>query len=379
MKFMHISDLHLGKKLNEFSMLEDQEYILNQIIEKTKEFQADAMVIAGDVYDRGVPPIEAVNLLDSFLLTLSEMNIDVFIVAGNHDSVERLSFGAQFISKSGIHISKPYDGRIQPITLTDNWGSVNFYMLPFIRPSNVRRFYPECEINSYTEMAETVIEDMELNPEQRNVLIAHQFVTGAIRSDSEEFSVGGTDNIDYTVFRPFDYTALGHIHRPQNVGQETVRYCGTPLKYSFSEIQQQKSITMVDIQEKGNVQISTIPLIPKRDVREIRGTYQEICEKWKENKENVDDYLHVVLTDEDDIPGVFNKLRVLYPNIMKLDYDNMRTRHNEVLTRMKEQETKSEIELFCELFRKQNGYDLNETQLQYTKNLFESLKEKETK
>ena len=279
MKLLHLSDLHLGKRVNEFSMLEDQKYILSEIIQIVEKEAPDAVLIAGDVYDKSVPPAEAVELFDDFLVRLSRLGTQVFVISGNHDSPERVAFGGRLMDPSGIHMSPVYSGQVQPVPLTDAFGTVNIYMLPFVKPIHVRRFFPEAETGTYTDALRTAVEQMSVDPAARNVLITHQFVTGAWRSESEDISVGGTDNVDASVFDAFDYVALGHIHGPQHVGRETMRYCGTPLKYSFSEAGHQKSVTAVELGEKGSVQVRAIPLTPRRDMREIRGTYLELTAK----------------------------------------------------------------------------------------------------
>lgn len=246
MKFIHLSDLHLGKRVNGFSMLEDQRVVLAQILSIIDEESPDAVLIAGDVYDKGVPPIEAVELFDWFLVELAPRQ--VFIISGNHDSPERLAFGSRLLDASGIHISPVYDGQVKPVSLTDSHGAVDIYMLPFVKPVHVRRFFPEVE--SYTDAVRAAVAGMQVDTQKRNVLLTHQFVTGAETSDSEELSVGGTDNVDASVLEPFDYVALGHIHGPQNIGSEKIRYCGTPLKYSFSEANHKKSVTVAELGER---------------------------------------------------------------------------------------------------------------------------------
>ncbi len=276
MKLIHLSDLHLGKRVNEFSMLEDQRYILGEILKIIDQEQPQGVLIAGDVYDKSVPPTEAVALLDDFLAALAGRAVPVFLISGNHDSPERIAFGGRLMARSGVHLAPVYHGRVEPITLTDAHGPVNLYLLPFLKPTHVRRFFPEREISTYTDALATAIEAMEVDPTVRNVLVTHQFVTGAARCDSEEISVGGSDNVDVSVFDPFDYVALGHIHGPQQVGRKGVRYCGTPLKYSFSEASHKKSVTVVELEEKGNLTVRTVPLVPQRDLVELRGTYEEL-------------------------------------------------------------------------------------------------------
>lgn len=349
MKFIHLSDLHIGKRVNEFSMYEDQEYILAEIIKIIDSEKPDAVLIAGDVYDKSIPPSDAVKMFDSFLYMLSKRNLQVFVISGNHDSPERLSFGSRLIEKSGVHLSPVYNGHIEPIKMEDEYGEVNIYMLPFVKPANVRRFFDDREIVSYTDAVNAAISEMSVNSDSRNVLITHQFVTGANRTESEEISVGGTDNVDVSVFDDFDYVALGHIHRPQNCLSERVRYCGTPLKYSFSEANDKKSVTVVELKEKGSLEVYTADLVPKHEMREIKGKYEEITAKsFYENTTYQTDYMHITLTDEEDIPDGVGKLRSIYRNLMKLDYDNKRTRSNAHITGAENVEEKSPLELFLD-------------------------------
>ena len=374
MKIVHLSDLHIGKRVNEYSMLEDQQYILAKILNILDEEKPDAVIIAGDIYDKAVPSAEAVELLDNFIFSLAKRNLQVFIISGNHDSPERLAFGNRLIDASGIHISPVYNGKIRPISLEDENGSVNFYMLPFIKPSNVRRYYPDEEISSYTDAVRIAIEKMNVNYDDRNVLITHQFVTGAIRSESEELSVGGSDNVDAAVFKDFDYVALGHIHRPQNILSERIRYSGTPLKYSFSEANHKKSVTVIELGEKDVLSVRTVDLIPKRDMVELKGTYDELTLKsFYDGTSYQDDYVHITLTDEDDIPDAVLKLRVIYHNLMKLDYDNRRTRHQATINDSSDVETKTPIELFAELYEMQNGIPMSSEQESFMNDLIEEI------
>ena len=375
MKFVHLSDLHLGKRVNGYSMIEDQKYILLKILNVIDEQKAEAVVIAGDVYDKPIPPTEAVQLFDDFLFRLVERNLQILVISGNHDSPERIAFGSRFMDKSGVHMSQVYNGKNDLVELKDKYGKVNFYMLPFVKPSNVRRFFEDEEINTYTDAVRVAVSHMNVNKKARNVIITHQFVTGAQRSESETIAVGGTDNVDSYVFDDFDYVALGHIHGPQNVGKNTVRYCGTPLKYSFSEISHKKSVTVVEMKEKGNVKVSTVELTPKLDMREIKGTYEELTFKKNYENTNTEDYLHIILTDEEDVADAVAKLRCVYPNLMKLDYDNTRTRNFLALTQAEETEKKTDTELLSEFFEKQNGKPLSDEQLEYAANLFEQIKE----
>ncbi len=377
MKFIHLSDLHIGKRVNEFSMLEDQEYILKVILGIIDEEKPDGIIIAGDVYDKSVPSAEAVQLLDDFICRLAERKLPTFIISGNHDSAERLAFGGRLMDLSGIHISPVYDGKVIPHTFTDEHGKLNVYMLPFVKPVNVRRFFPDVEIESYTDAIKVAVDNMNVDENERNIIITHQFVTGATRSESEDVSVGGSDNVDVTVFDSFDYVALGHIHGPQKMSRETVRYCGTPLKYSFSEANHQKSVTVVKMGIKGDVEIHTAPLTPCRDMREIKGTYDEIVLKKNYENENRNDYMHITLTNEEDVPDAMNKLRVIYPNLMKLDYDNKRTRSNQHIGAAENVESKSPLDLFTEFYEIQNNKPMTNEQALFVKNLITEIWEDE--
>lgn len=363
MKIVHLSDLHLGKRINEYSLIEDQKYILNEILRIIDEEKPDCVILAGDIYDKSVPPSEAVVLFDDFIYRLSRRELQVFVISGNHDSPERLSCGSRIMDSSGIHISPVYDGKPAAHTLRDKYGEVNVYMLPFVKPANVRRFFEDEEIVSYTDAVRTAVNAFGADSSKRNVLVTHQFVTGALRSDSEELSVGGSDNVDASVFDAFDYVALGHIHRPQNVASERIRYCGTPLKYSFSESKDEKSVTVAELAEKGSLTVRTVPLVPLRDMREIKGRYEEITlRSFYEGTSYRDDYLHITLTDEEDIPEAVSRLRVIYRNIMKLDYDNTRTRHSAVIIGAGDTVNKTPAELFAEFYEAQNGCGMSEEQ-----------------
>ena len=374
MKLMHLSDLHLGKRVNEFSMLEDQTYILNKIIHIIDEEQPSGIILAGDIYDKPIPPAEAVELFDDLLYKLSQRELNVFIISGNHDSAERISFGSRLFDKAGIHLSPVYNGNISPIELSDDFGKINIYMLPFIKPVHVRRYFPDEEINSYTDAMSIVINNMPIDTDSRNILVTHQFVTGSSRTESEDISVGGSDNVDASVFKDFDYVALGHIHRSQSCGSEYIRYCGTPLKYSFSEANDTKSITVIDIKEKGNIKLDFIPLTPLRDMVEIKGKYNEIMLKdFYEGSTLKNDYLHITLTDEDDILDVITRLRVVYKNIMKLDYDNQRTRSSSEINLINDMESKSPLELFDIFYESRNGQHLSDIQKDFMENIIEDI------
>lgn len=373
MRLIHLSDLHIGKRVNEFSMIEDQEYILTKIINIIDEEKPDGIVIAGDIYDKSVPSAEAVQLFDDFLTRLAERKLPTFVISGNHDSAERLAFGSRLMNFSKVYMSPVFNGNILPMSLEDEHGSVDIYMLPFIKPAHVRKYYPDIEIESHNDAVKAAIESMNVDNSKRNVLVCHQFVTGAVRCESEELSVGGLDNVDASIFDSFDYVALGHIHGPQKILRETIRYCGTPLKYSFSEVNHKKSVTVVEIEEKGNVKVRVVPLIPKRDLRKIKGSYLEVTSRDNYINTNTDDYMHITLTDEEDVTDAIGKLRSIYPNIMKLEYDNQRTRMSNVISGTEQIEKKSPLELFEEFYEKQNNQPMSEEQRSFSLNLIEKI------
>lgn len=373
MKILHLSDLHFGKRLNNFSLLEDQYHVNRQIFKLAKDTHIEAVIIAGDVFDRQIPSAGAVQLFDDFLNFWAELNLPVFIISGNHDSAERLSFGAHIFSQNNIYISPVYNGQIKPISLNDAYGKINFYLLPFIKPATVRPFFPDEKINSYTEAVQTVLNNLPLNKDERNILIAHQFVTGAVLSDSEEIVVGGLDNVDAHVFDAFDYVALGHIHTPQTILRDSIRYCGTLLKYSFSEANQQKCATVIDIKAKGQMDITAYPVKPLHDMRKIKGTYAELTDRQNYIGTDTDDYILATLTDEEDVPDAIGRLRSIYPNIMQLDYDNIRTRTRNNIEAVDINTAKAPLELFGEFYKLQNNQPLNETQSQIMQDLIAAI------
>ena len=378
---MHLADLHLGKRVNGFSMMEDQEYLLNRILEIMEEEQPDGLLIAGDVYDKTIPPAEAVRLMDDFLTAVAAKHVPVFLISGNHDSAERVAFGHQLMQGSGIWISPVYDGTIRHHTLEDRWGEVNIYLIPFLRPSVVRSFFPDVEIEDYTDALRTIIEDLQVDTSRRNVVLAHQFVTaaGALPEtcESEQLSVGGLDRVDGSVFSPFDYTALGHLHGPQRVGSETIRYAGSPLKYSFSELHQKKSVTVAELRAKGETEIRQIPLQPRREMIELRGTFEEILEEARKKGELQTDYYHMILTDETDVVDALSRLREYYPNIMLLDYDNRRTRSQKEVEQLDRVEERTPGELFAALYEQQNGQEMDSDRKEYLDGLIREIWEEQ--
>ena len=373
MKLFHLSDLHIGKRVNEVSMLEEQSVILQQILDAIDLEQPQAVLISGDVYDKSVPSAEAVALFDAFLCELARRKTSVLIISGNHDSPERLAFGGRLMEQTGVYLSPVYSGAVEPVVLKDEFGPVAFWMLPFVKPAHVRRFYPEAGIESYTDACRVAIAQMNIDASQRNVLLTHQFVTGASTCESEECSVGGSDNVDASVFEEFDYVALGHIHGPQNIGSNRIRYCGTPLKYSFSEAGHHKSITVVELGGKESLHLRTLPLIPRHDMRVLRGNFADLMAQGLSAGRETEDYLHIELTDEEDIPEVMGRLRAVYPNLMKLTYDNTRTRADQVIGGAEDLQRKSPLDLFEELYTLQNNQPMSEVQRAFTRELIETI------
>ncbi len=368
MKLLHLSDLHLGKRVHNFSMLEDQRYLLNEVLKVIGIEKISGVIIAGDVYDKTIPPAEAVALFDEFLVELAKKKQYVFVISGNHDSQERIAFGERLMRKSNVFMSPVYNGVIEPITIEDEYGPICVYLLPFIKPVHVRHFAKDEEgqnVNDYTDALEYVISNMQIDKTKRNILVAHQFVTGAMRSESEEISVGGLDNVESYVFEPFDYVALGHIHNQQNIGNNKIRYCGTMLKYAFSEANHQKSLTILEILEKENIKVKTIPLVPLRDMISIQGTYETLSSQAFLKRIDCNSYIQAILTDEDDIPNAFGKLACIYPNLMQLRYENTRTRSmNEILAREEAVNVSPDV-LFREFYEIMNNQPLNKEQEEY--------------
>ena len=376
MRLMHLADLHIGKRVNGFSMLEDQRYVLERVLEVASKQSLDGVLLAGDIYDKSVPAGEAVQMLDWFLTKLTELKLPVYMVSGNHDSAERLSFGARLLEKSGVHVAGVYNGKLEPIVLEDEYGILNLYLLPFVKPIHVRKALGMDEeleeIKTYDDAIAKVLDMADIDVHERNVLVAHQLVTGAERCDSEDISVGGVDNVSAELFGDFDYVALGHIHGPQKMTRDTIRYAGTLLKYSFSECNHKKSITIVELREKGDVSVTTIPVKPLRDMRIMKGEYAVLMSKDSYDDENRKDYMKVILTDEQEIPEVMGKMRTVYPNIMMLEYDNKRTRTVSDIQGAKVVEQKKPIEYFKEFYERQNGVGIDEEQ---ERTLLELMKE----
>jgi exonuclease SbcD len=413
MKFLHLADLHIGKRVCEHNMLDEQVHILGEVLDIARKESPDAVLIAGDVYDKSVPSAEAVAVLDDFLVKLAATGTKVFVLSGNHDSAERIAFGGRLMKGMGVYMSPVYNGKFAPMTLKDEFGEVDLWMLPFVRPADVRAHLEsdeECAaVTDYTSAMRMAIAQMEFTEGRRNVLVAHQFVTGAERSESEE-NVGGLDNVDASVFEKFDYVALGHIHKPQNVvkdadGTVRVRYSGTPLKYSLSEATHAKSVTVVELGAAGNaggavaatavagdlfagfgmraaLQLREVPLKPLHDVREIRGTFAELVSPEFRTAQvaagnKLDDFVYVKLTDENDVPDAAQKLRGIYPNLMMLDYDNERTRNQKIAVGVEAVEKKSPMELFGEFFSEMTRREMNSEECEFVQSIVDGIWEGE--
>lgn len=388
MKFLHLADLHIGKRVCEHSMLDEQVYILREILGIVCEEHPDAVLIAGDVYDKSVPSAEAVAVLDDFLVKLSATGTKVFVLSGNHDSAERIAFGGRLMKGMGVYMSPVYNGEFAPVTLKDEMGEVDLWMLPFVRPADVRAHLESDEdrdaVTDYTSAMRMAIAQMKFTEGRRNVLVAHQFVTGAERSESEE-NVGGLDNVDASVFEKFDYVALGHIHKPQNVmkdvgGTVRARYSGTPLKYSLSEAAHAKSVTVVEL--GAALQVREVPLKPLHDVREIRGSFAELVSPEFRTAQvaagnKLDDFVYVKLTDENDVPDAAQKLRGIYPNLMMLDYDNERTRNQQIAVGVEAVEKKSPMQLFGEFFEEMTRREMNPEELEFVQGVVDGIWEGE--
>ena len=380
MKLMHLSDLHLGRSILEQSLIEDQKYILDRIIDILKERNVDVVLIVGDVYDKGIPTIEAVKLFNEFLNKLYSLSIKVFIISGNHDSKDRLSFGNELLALSDIYIEGKFDGSLKRVVLNDEYGKFNIYMLPFIKPADVRSYYIDEVIDSYDDMVSCIINNTDINENERNVIMVHQFVTAngvdVERSESESISLGGIDNVDVSNFSFFDYVAMGHIHRAQKLTRDTVRYAGSPLKYSFSEVNHRKSVPIIEFKEKGNISIDLVSLVPLRDMIVIRGSLDELLSEEYYSKIDCNSYINAVITDDDYVMDAIGKFRGVYKNILKLEYDNKRNIVNKVSELEKVDLNKlSEIELFKNFYYEQNNIDLSDDKLKIVKDVINEVKD----
>jgi exonuclease SbcD len=368
MKLLHLGDLHLGKSLADFDLIDDQKYILDQILDIVTGQQVDAVLMAGDIYDRSVPSEAAINLLDYFLRKLVEQKVAVFMISGNHDSDDRLNFGSSFFETNGIYISGRFDGNMHCHTMQDAHGEVNIYLLPFVKASQVKHFFPDAEIDSYEDAVKKIIAHAHIDNRKRNVIVAHQFVAGKnanpILGGSEGIatqSVGLVEKIGYDSFDDFDYAALGHIHSPQSVGRDAVRYAGSPLKYSLSEVNNTKSVPIITLEDKGQVSIELIPLKPKRDMRHIKGTLEQLLDS--KNISESDDFMYVTLTNEETINDAMGIFQQFYPRTIKIVYENSHTREIEQVDISKVAENKSFTELIEEFYIKMYGCEMGDEEM----------------
>ena len=374
MKLLHIADLHIGRRIGEFDLLEDQRHILSQVLEIIDNEQPDGILIAGDVYDKSLPSGDAVELFDDFLTELSIRYLPVFMVSGNHDSPERLNFGSRILTKDGINIASVFDGTLRKETLADEFGKVDIWLLPYLKPALVRPYF-EQSIDSYDDAVRAVLSASDVDRQERNILVAHQFVTSGMqqpeRCESESIAVGGLDNVDVSAFDAFDYVALGHLHGPQRIGRDTIRYAGSPLKYSFSESRHYKSVTLLELGEKGNLEYRMIPLSPLHDMREVKGPIEQLMRFGAEDSEHTQDYIHATLTDEEEIYDAIGQLRQVYPNLIRLDFENSRTAAEPSKTSASgDIARQSPMELFREFYQSQNNIELTEEQSQLMETVF---------
>lgn len=356
MKLLHLGDLHLGKSLGEFDLIEDQKYILNQILDLIVQESVDAVLIAGDVYDKSIPSEAATRLLDTFLSQLAAKNVKTFMISGNHDSDDRLNYGSKLFVSNQIYISAVYDGHLNQYVINDGETEVHVYLLPFVKASQVKHYFPEAEIATYEDAVRVIIETADINKEKCNVLVAHQFVAGKgedpALGGSEGAgtqSVGLVEKIGYNCFDKFDYVALGHIHSPQRVGRDEVRYSGSPLKYSLSEVNNEKSVPVITISGKKDISIDLFPLKPMRNMRHIKGKMEDLLNKA--NVKSAEDFIYATLTDEDIINDAMGIFQQTYPNTVKIDYDNSHTREIEQVDISKIAQNKSFSELISDFYR----------------------------
>lgn len=382
MKFLHLSDLHLGKRLHEASLIEDQAFILDQILSIVKEEEPHAVLIAGDVYDKSMPTEEAVRLLNGFLSILQQLSIPVLMISGNHDSQERLGFGAQLMRSGGVYVAGTYQPEAEPVTLEDEFGPVDVHLLPFVKAMHVRQHFPEENIRTVQQAVACAIRHLPVQPGRRSVLMAHQFVIGGKPGGSEDFvldylSVGGTDQMDKALFDGFHYVALGHLHNPHHVGDPRIRYCGTPLKYSFDEARFAKSVTLAELDGDGHVTITTIPLHPLRDMQDLRGTFEELTSPTFLSHCDSEAYTRITLTDEEDVPNAGSRLHFHYPHLLSIRIDNKRTRTAEPLLTGPLNQHRTPEALVAEFFELQNGTPMSAAQSEYILQILEAIREEQ--
>lgn len=371
MKIMHLGDLHIGKSLVDFDLYEDQKYILEQILNLIKEKSVDVLLIAGDVYDKAIPGEKSVQLLDYFLKRLVETGIKTYMISGNHDSDERLNFGSSLFESNNIYINSKFNGILKKYSLYDEFGELNIYLLPFVKASQVQHFFPEEKIDSYDMAVRTIIKHSDFDACKRNILVAHQFVAGKEDPEiagSEGLSVhnvGMVEKIGYGSLAEFDYVALGHIHSPQSVGLKHIRYCGSPIKYSLSEVNNNKSVPIITFKDKAEVLVEFAPLLPMRDIRHLRGNIKNLLDKKNISMEN--DFIYATLTDEDIVNDAMGIFREYYPNTVKIDYDNSHTKEIENVDITRITQNKTFDELIKDFYMQMYICDMGEEELEIMK------------
>lgn len=377
MKLLHLADLHIGKIIYEQSLIEDQKYMLNEIIKIVEKEKVDAVLLSGDIYDRSVPPSDAVEVLNDFLNMLIKVSkVKVFVISGNHDSKERLNFGSKIFENDGLYIQTSYDGKIKCIELSNN---INIYMLPFVKTIEIKQYFEDEKINTYNEAMKAIMDNENIDTEKINILMAHQFVTAGNNNpetcESETGSVGGVDNVDASNFEKFDYVALGHIHGPQRIGKDTIRYAGTMLKYSFSEVNHKKSAVLVDIKAKDKIEYKLIPLKPLRDMRVIKGPIEELLKEENFKGTNTQDYIKAIITNDEAIYDAIGQIRRVYPNTLSLEIHNIKSSIQDLeLENMENLKMKDELEVFDDFYEFQNGVRLEEEQKEIMKEIIRQAK-----
>ena len=386
MKVLHVSDLHIGKRVNGMSMLDDQRYILRQILDIAEKHQVSVLLIAGDIYDKASPSAEAVTVFDAFLTDAVAAGLRVLAIPGNHDSAERIAYAQGLLEKQGVCLPPVYAGEVERVELEDAHGPVEFWLLPFLKPGDVRRFFPDEEIgDDYSAALRAVLGACAIDKGKRNVVLSHQLVTAygtALDRADDEIKLGGMDNVDVSVYDAFDYVALGHVHRPQRVGRDTVRYSGSPLKYSFSEARYGKSVALVELGEKkpGDdvgecVSFKLIPLVPLHDVREVRGTLADVLAMGAES-----DYLHITLSDEHPQLDAMAKIHEVFPNAMMLDYDNVTVLVDRPQTQLTaDPDSMDTLDLFGAFYESQVGNPLDDEQRDFARKLIAKVEDSAAK
>lgn len=390
MKVLHVSDLHIGKRVNGMSMLDDQRYILRQILDIAEKRQVSVLLIAGDVYDKASPSAEAVTVFDAFLTDAVAAGLRVLAIPGNHDSAERIAYAQGLLEKQGVCLPPVYAGEVERVELEDEHGPVEFWLLPFLKPGDVRRFFPDEEIgDDYSAALRAVLGACAIDQGKRNVVLSHQLVTAygtAPDRADDEIKLGGMDNVDVSVYDAFDYVALGHVHRPQRVGRDTVRYSGSPLKYSFNEARYDKSAALIELGEKkpGDdvgecVSFELIPLVPLHDVREVRGTLADVLAMGTAHDAS-QDYLHITLSDEHPQLDAMAKIHEVFPNAMMLDYDNVTVLIDRPQTQLTtDLDSMDTLDLFSAFYESQVGNPLDDEQRDFAHKLIAKVEDSAAK